>query len=192
MAVLDKWRGFWSSLQSGKIPKYESNSQSVSSRPAHQIIFDSTESYDVQPLTIAQLDELWLLDKRCFVNGEAYTRDTLEFLLSAPNCISYRAVLPNNAMIGFIIAMLEADGTGHITTVGVAPEHRRRGIAHRLLEKQESVFRKKNVQIMRLEVRTVNTGAQELYKRAGYSVMQRLNKYYANGGDGLLMVKSLV
>jgi ribosomal-protein-alanine acetyltransferase len=191
MAVLDKWRDFWSSFQFGKIPKHESSMQRVSPHPQPKIIFNPIEPYDIQLLTIAHLNELWQLDNRCFVNGEAYSRETLEYLLSAPNGLSYRAVLPNNSMIGFIIAVYEADGTGHITTIGVAPEYRRRGIAQRLLEKVEDIFRKRNVQLMRLEVRTVNTGAQQLYLRAGYAVVQRLTKYYANGGDGLLMVKSL-
>src|SRR4028119_698222 len=125
MAVLDKWRGFWNTFQLGKIPKQELKTQSSSPPPPSDIVFNPDEAYDIQPLTIAHLNDLWQLDKRCFVNGEAYTRDTLEYLLNAPNAISYRAVLLNNSMIGFIIAMLESDGTGHITTIGVAPEYRR-------------------------------------------------------------------
>ena len=150
------------------------------------------QSDEIHLLTLSHLQELWQLDKRCFVNGEAYSRETLQYLLGEPNGIAYRAVLPSGAMVGFIISMLEEDGTGHITTIGVAPEHRRHGIAYRLLEKAESAFRRRGVRLMRLEVRTVNTGAQRLYNRAGYVVMQRLASYYANGGDGLLMVKSLV
>ena len=147
--------------------------------------------YELHPLTLSHLDELWQLDKRCFVNGEAYSRATLDFLLGEPNSLSYRIVLPSGAMAGFIITMLEKDGTGHITTIGVAPEHRRHGLAYRLLQKAENAYLKRDVSLMRLEVRTANTGAQQLYARAGYVVMQRLARYYANGGDGLLMVKSL-
>jgi ribosomal-protein-alanine N-acetyltransferase len=44
---------------------------------------------------------------------------------------------------------------------------------------------------VRLEVRTLNTPAQKLYESLGYTVTQRLPKYYSNGGDGLLMLKSL-
>ncbi|HYX42503.1 MAG TPA: hypothetical protein VE821_12435, partial [Pyrinomonadaceae bacterium] len=32
--------------------------------------------YDIRPLTISQLDECWRLDQRCFVDGEAYSRET--------------------------------------------------------------------------------------------------------------------
>ncbi|HKS28873.1 MAG TPA: N-acetyltransferase [Pyrinomonadaceae bacterium] len=147
--------------------------------------------YEVRPLTVSQLDECWRLDQRCFVDGEAYSRETFEYLLTAPESVSYRAVTPNGMMVGFIVGLIEPDHTGHITTVGVAPEHRRRRIAQRMMEKAEEGFRRRNVRVVRLEVRSINTGAQQLYRNLGYIVTQRLPRYYSNGGDGLLMIKSL-
>jgi ribosomal-protein-alanine N-acetyltransferase len=148
--------------------------------------------YDVRPLTVAQLDECWRLDLRCFVDGEAYSRETFEYLLTSPESVSYRAVTPDGTMVGFIVGIVEPDRTGHVTTLGVAPEHRRRGIAQRMLLKVEEGFRRRDVRITRLEVRSVNTGAQDLYAKLGFAVTQRLPRYYSNGGDGLLMIKSLV
>ena len=147
--------------------------------------------YDVRPMTISQLDECWRLDQRCFVDGEAYSRDTFEYLLMAAECVSYRAVTQGGAMVGFIVGLVEPDHTGHVTTIGVSPEHRRKGIARSLMEKVEDGFRRRNVRMVRLEVRSVNTGAQQLYRDLGYIVTQRLPRYYSNGGDGLLMIKSL-
>ena len=148
--------------------------------------------YDIRPLTVAQLDECWRLDQRCFVDGEAYSRETFEYLLTSPDSVSYRAVTSDGMMVGFIVGIVEPDATGHITTLGVAPEHRRRGVAQRMLHKVEDGFRRRRVRIARLEVRSVNTGAQELYVKLGFAVTQRLPRYYSNGGDGLLMIKSLV
>lgn len=147
--------------------------------------------YDIRPLTVTQLDECWRLDQRCFVDGEAYSRDTFEFLLTSPESVAYRAVTPEGAMVGFIVGLVEPNQTGHITTVGVAPEHRRRRIAQRMLAKIEDSFRRRHVRTVRLEVRSVNAGAQQLYRNLGYSVTQRLPHYYSNGGDGLLMIKAL-
>ena len=147
--------------------------------------------YDVRPLTLAQLDECWRLDQRCFVDGEAYSRDTFEYLLAAPESVSYRAVTHEGTMVGFIVGLVEPDRTGHITTLGVAPEFRRRRIAQRMLEKVEEGFRRRAVSTLRLEVRSVNTGAQKLYSKLGFIVAQRLPRYYSNGGDGLLMVKAV-
>jgi len=55
----------------------------------------------------------------------------------------------------------------------------------------EKGFRQRNVRLVRLEVRALNIPAQKLYQRLGYAVTQRLPKNYSNGGDGLLMLKSL-
>ncbi len=159
-------------------------------RPARPSLVEGR--YDVRPLTVAQLDECWRLDLRCFIDGEAYSRETFEYLLTSPDSVSYRAVTGAGAMVGFIVGLVEPDATGHITTLGVAPEHRRRGVAKRMLVKAEDGFRRRNVRLVRLEVRSVNLSAQELYRNLGYAVTQRLPRYYSNGGDGLLMIKSLV
>jgi ribosomal-protein-alanine acetyltransferase len=184
MAVLKKIRSrWWSQGEESAEPVVEYDAAAESS------ILEAR--YDVRPLTVTQLDECWRLDQRCFVDGEAYSRDTFEYLLTAPESVSYRAVTPGGTMVGFIIGLVEPDHTGHVTTVGVAPEHRRRRIARRLMEKAEDGFRRRNVRIVRLEVRSINTGAQQLYSNLGYTVTQRLPRYYSNGGDGLLMIKPL-
>jgi len=149
------------------------------------------ERYDIRPLTISQLDECWRLDQRCFVDGEAYSRDTFEYLLTSPESVAFRAVTPDGLMVGFIVGLVEPQNTGHITTLGVAPEHRRRRIAERMLTRVEESFRRRHVRTIRLEVRSVNSGAQILYRNLGYTVTQRLPRYYSNGGDGLLMLKSI-
>ena len=147
--------------------------------------------YDIRPLTISNLDDCWRLDQRCFVDGEAYSRETFEYLLTAPEAVSYRATAASGAMVGFVIGLIEPDHTGHITTVGVAPEHRRRHLGERLMAEVEKGFKNRNVRIVRLEVRSLNIPAQKLYQHLGYAITQRLPKYYSNGGDGLLMLKSL-
>jgi ribosomal-protein-alanine acetyltransferase len=185
MAVLKKIRSRW--LQTPEAPPDPHPTRTDNILP-----LKTDQRYDVRPLSVSQLDECWKLDQRCFVDGEAYSRDTFEYLLTAPEAVAYRAVTQSGAMVGFVIGLLEPDHTGHITTVGVAPEHRRRHLARRLMEKVEEGFRRRAIRIVRLEVRSLNISAQELYLSLGYSVTQRLPKYYSNGGDGLLMVKSLI
>src|SRR5919199_5435985 len=156
MAVLKKIRSRWWS-QSEETAQQAAEHEVKSSSSVIEV------RYDVRPLTVSQLDECWRLDQRCFIDGEAYSRETFEYLLTAPESVSYRAVTPSGHMVGFIVGLVEPDHTGHITTVGVAPEHRRRGIAQRLMQRVEEGFRRRNVRMVRLEVRSVNTGAQRLY-----------------------------
>src|SRR6185436_16639267 len=182
MAVIKKIRSRWWS---------QSETPAEFSSPQQEVAPAISFRYDVRPLTISQLDEVWRLDQRCFIDGEAYSRETFEYLLTAPESVSYRAVTAGGVMVGFVIGLVEPDHTGHVTTVGVAPEHRRRKLAKRLMGQVEDGFRKRNVRLVRLEVRTLNVAAQKLYESLGYTITQKLPKYYSNGGDGLLMLKSL-
>jgi ribosomal protein S18 acetylase RimI-like enzyme len=95
-------------------------------------------------------------------------------------------------MAAFAFVLLNADGAAHLTTIGVAPEHRRRGLAARLLSHLEEVLRIKGVSTIVLELRVSNLAAKSLYTEAGYSLVNRLTKYYSDGEDCFLMVKSLV
>lgn len=148
--------------------------------------------YEIHALTDKQLKEVLNLNLRCFKAGENYTKYTFSYLLDEPHSLSYRAVTPTGQMAAFVFVMTSReDGTGHITTLGVAPEHRRRGLANKLLDHAEEALRKRGVAVVMLEVRVGNRAAQNLYKERGYAIVQRLNKYYNNGEDGFLMVKSL-
>ena len=191
MAVLKKIRSRFLNASSGAPANRAPDIKNIPSQ-ASASTSPIVELYDIRPLTVAQLDECWRLDQRCFFDGEAYSRDTFEYLLTTSESVSYRAVTIEGVMVGFVVGLVEPDHTGHITTLGVAPEHRRRRLARRMMERAEEAFRRRNVQTMRLEVRSINDGAQQLYRDLGFVVTQRLPSYYSNGGDGLLMVKSLV
>jgi ribosomal-protein-alanine N-acetyltransferase len=177
MAVLDKLYNFFVPVQP------EAETEIVVPAPA--------TTYEIRPLTDAHLKEVLKLNLRCFKTGENYTKFTFNYLLNEPNCLSYRVITPNGQMVGFVFVMADKDGTGHITTIGTAPEHRRRGLALILLQYAEEALKKRGVSVVMLEVRVSNVAAQNLYRGENYSIVQRLTKYYNNGEDGFLMVKSI-
>ncbi|MBC7901729.1 MAG: ribosomal protein S18-alanine N-acetyltransferase [Saprospiraceae bacterium] len=148
--------------------------------------------YSIRNLTMSHLEDVLRLNLRCFRNGENYTKHTFNYLLNEPNTLSYRIVSTNDEMAGFICVMINADGAAHITTIGVAPEHRRRKLAESLLAHLEDALKIRNIGTVVLEVRESNVAAQRLYESAGYIIVQHIAKYYNNGEDGFLMMKSLV
>ncbi|MBA3633368.1 MAG: ribosomal protein S18-alanine N-acetyltransferase [Acidobacteria bacterium] len=177
MAVLQKIREFF-------VPPIEFEPEIIVPAPL--------TTYVIRPLTNQYLKEILKLNLRCFKAGENYTKHTFSYLLNEPNSLSYRIVTPHQSIIGFIFVMVDIkDGTGHITTVAVAPEHRRRGLGIKLLRHTEEALRKRGISTMMLEVRVGNIAAQNLYRGYDYTIVQRLPKYYSNGEDGFLMVKSL-
>lgn len=175
MAVLQKLKSIWRGDEEPEV-----------------IVPAPLTTYEVVPLTAQRIDDVCKLNRRCFPLGDSYTKHTFNFLLSEPNGLAYCAITPEGVMVAFIVVMVNRDGAGHITTIGVAPEHRRRGLAQLLLARTENELRKRQVHLIRLEVRVSNTPAQVLYRNLGYSAVQRLSQYYINGDDGFLMVKSLM
>jgi [ribosomal protein S18]-alanine N-acetyltransferase len=175
MAVLQKIREFF-----------------VPARVEPEIIVPALPTtYEIRLLTDKQLQEVLLLNQRCFRKGENYTKHTFAYLLSEPNTLSYRIASATEKLVAFIFITIAEDGVGHITTIGVAPEHRRRGLAQKLMLHAEEALRKRDINTIFLEVRVDNLAAQTLYRRLGYAIVQRLPKYYNGGEDGFLMVKSL-
>ena len=163
----------------------------VESTEAEIIIPAPETEYEIHPLTDKHLNEVLRLNVRCFRNGENYTKHTFNYLLGEPRNLSYRIVTTAGEMVGFVFVLVNQDGSAHLTTIGVAPEHRRRQLARRLLDHLENALRARKVFTIVLEVRVSNTSAQSLYRGAGYSVVQRLAKYYNNGEDCFLMIKAL-
>jgi ribosomal protein S18 acetylase RimI-like enzyme len=60
-------------------------------------------------------------------------------------------------------------------------------LARHLLDR----FRERGLRTCRLEVRTANALAIDLYERLGFRVIGKRPGYYANGADALVMVKTL-
>jgi len=149
-------------------------------------------TYALRPLTEKQSKQVLRLNLRCFPNGENYTKYTFAYLFNEPRSISYQVAAASGEMAAFAFVLLNTDGTAHLTTIGVAPEHRRRGLATKLLNHLDEVLRIKGVSTIVLELRVSNQGARQLYNEAGYSLVNRLTKYYSDGEDCFLMVKSLV
>src|SRR5258707_6640022 len=176
MAVLETIRNFF-------VPVYPAGPETVVPAPLTE--------YDIRPLTLDHLSEVLRLNLRCFPGGDNYTKYTFEYLLNEPRTLSYRVVTSLDELVGFAFVMINENNAAHLTTIGVAPEHRRRKIAGRLLEHIELSLRKREVWTIMLEVRVSNITAQDLYRRSGYTIVQRIGKYYNNGEDCFLMMKSL-
>ena len=177
MAFLDSIRSFFG-------PVIEASSDPVV--PA------APTTYAIKPLTERNAKEVLRLNLRCFKNGENYTKYTFAYLFNEPRSLSYQLVAANGEMAAFAFVLLNSDGTAHLTTIGVAPEHRRRGLANRLLAHLDEVLRVKGVSTIVLELRVSNFAARNLYSESGYSIVNRIAKYYSDGEDCFLMVKSLV
>lgn len=76
----------------------------------------------------------------------------------------------------------------HVTTVAIAPEFRRQGIARRLLAELLTRGKEKGMVCSTLEVRAGNEAAINLYQSFGYTIAATRKKYYPdNNEDAVVM-----
>lgn len=75
---------------------------------------------------------------------------------------------------------------GHIFSIGVLPDYRRRGIATALLAFSIKSMIERDCSEMFLEVRVSNEPAQKLYKKFRFEVVARVPRYYADGEDAYI------
>jgi ribosomal-protein-alanine N-acetyltransferase len=81
---------------------------------------------------------------------------------------------------------------GHVVSIAVLPEYRRRGIATALmLRAMDSMKNKYGAAEVYLEVRVSNEPAIRLYEKLGFKKVKVLRGYYLDGEDAYLMAREL-
>ena len=81
---------------------------------------------------------------------------------------------------------------GHVVSIAVVEEHRRKGIGNALVEESVNGVKLRKCDEFYLEVRCSNTDAVRLYEKMGFVIRQQLNAYYRDGEDAYLMAIELV
>src|SRR6266542_2631384 len=103
---------------------------------------------------------------------------------------AFRHELTQNRNARYVVARsgeLMVD-EAHITTFAVHPEHRRRRIGERLLQRLFEIAAAMNAEWLTLEVRASNLAAQKLYEKYGFRRAGVRRRYYSdNNEDALIM-----
>ena len=81
--------------------------------------------------------------------------------------------LEENPLLAYLIFSRD----GHIISIAVHPQHRRRGIGKELIEKTVQRFHFKKLWA---EVRRSNGGAQDFYLKLGFKIAGEIPDYYGN------------
>lgn len=76
---------------------------------------------------------------------------------------------------------------GHVVSVAVLSEHRKKGIGRALIEEAIAGVKIKKSDELYLEVRCSNSEAIKIYEKLGFVIKQRLKSYYRDGEDAYLM-----
>ncbi len=96
--------------------------------------------------------------------------------------------IETSEVVGYIMADLITD-FAHISNIAVKSKYRKRGIGTTLLEELIQKTEETGINSLTLEVRQSNEAALKLYKKAGFLVEGKREKYYENTEVAILMWK---
>jgi ribosomal-protein-alanine N-acetyltransferase len=103
----------------------------------------------------------------------------------------------NGKVVGYIMCRVELGLSnfgfggvikkGHIVSVAVLSQYRRKGIGQALITDAMEGMRLYNAKQCFLEVRVTNTPAIDLYKKLEFQITRTIRGYYADGEDAYVM-----
>jgi ribosomal-protein-alanine N-acetyltransferase len=97
----------------------------------------------------------------------------------------------DNIVVGYIIFWIRYEEEGHIISLAVDKNYRKRGIARELVNNAIDIFTKCNVTEIKLEVRKSNKGARKFYQKMGFEEKKILENYYEDGEEAVIMKKEV-
>lgn len=132
--------------------------------------------------------ELTILDKEIF-GINAYSKDFFVYLMD--NSDFFKVVRENDRIIGYICGETLFH-RGHLISLAVKKDYRRKGIGTYLLKLFIGFLRKRNIDTMYLEVSVNNHDAIKFYLKRGFRIISRIKRYYANEADAYVMMMNIV
>ncbi|RLF08059.1 MAG: ribosomal-protein-alanine N-acetyltransferase [Thermoprotei archaeon] len=103
----------------------------------------------------------------------------------------FYVAVANNEVIGYVVGAKKGNGHGHVISIAVKPEWRRRGVGTKLMEALLNAFKERGLKAAILEVATSNREAIAFYKALGFEKIDLMKKYYPWGEDAYVMIKKL-
>lgn len=118
----------------------------------------------------------------------------MQYMLKWPE-LQQSITSPSGQIMAYVIGKSEGeeeDWHGHYSAVSVSPQHRRLGLASRLMDCLEELWDSTyKCYFVDLFVRKSNTVAIAMYQAAGYIVYRSILNYYGGSDDAYDMRKAL-
>ena len=141
------------------------------------------------------LDAMFRLDEACFEEEFRFDRESMREFAEGRNAVVQVAEKVCGEIVGFVIAHIErvaSELRAYVVTLDVAPEHRQRGLARRLMREAETCAVAAGVRWIQLHVFTENKAAIRFYERMGYERIRVRRGYYGAAGlDAIVYGKEL-
>lgn len=136
-------------------------------------------------------DGVYRLDQSCYPRGIAYSRFVLHAFLAEPGAQGFVAE-EEGAIIGFVLVRRVSAEQGHVITLDVHADYRRRGLGTALLAQAEQWLRQQGVTRVHLETSVDSEAAVAFWQKTGYRQRGLLRGYYLDRINAYVMEKELL
>ena len=150
--------------------------------------------FELRTGTAADVEAMYRLDLLCFEEPFRFDLATMRRFALKRGAVVVVVAEDCGGMAGFVVVNLERVGkakVGYVTTLDVAPERRRGGLARVLMGEAEARVRAAGASAMVLHVFGGNVAAVEFYEAAGYERVGVVLGFYGDGMDGWVYRKGL-
>lgn len=145
---------------------------------------------ELRRISTESLTPVSALERACFPN-DYWSRTTLKGVLTRWSGSLSLGAFANGELLGYTSAVLESPREVHLLSLAVAPEHRRRGIASRLVSSVLHWGGMRGCTRAFLETSVSSTGAEAVYGRLGFRTEGISDDYYEDGEAALVMSRDL-
>ena len=150
-----------------------------------------TEEPTIRPAEPSDVGAVSELERDCLGRdawSETLVRQGIEGSLPT---VSYLVAEVEDAVVGHAVVSHVFD-IAELQRIAVAEEHRRHGVAARLLASVVDVTRRTTADRLLLEVREDNAGALAFYAGQGFVEIDRRPRYYRDGATAIVLRRAVI
>lgn len=127
-------------------------------------------------MTGAHVAQIAQLEKLCF--SDPWSEKSIETELSC-RLSCWLVALEEDTLIGYVGSQTVIDESD-MMNLAVHPDHRRQGVAEKLVKALENALKDRGSKALTLEVRASNAPAIALYEKIGFQQVGLRKNYYRN------------
>jgi len=162
-------------------------------------VWGREQTFHVREASLEDLPQVMMINRLCL--PENYTYFFFESILrDYPKTFLIAEV--DGRIAGYVMCRVERGFSkfdrlglrriGHVISIAILPEYRRRGIAKTLLLNALNALKEHyGCEEVYLEVRVSNSPAVALYQKLGFVIVKTSKGYYVDGEDAYIMARRL-
>lgn len=140
--------------------------------------------FKIRPTQKDDLEALISIEKISF--NSPYADDLMKYIVQNKNAINLVAE-KDGEIIGYIFAVLRSKREGHVISIAIKPNFRKKGVGLNLIKEIVRILKLNKANKLILEVNVANKNAINFYKKIGFKTTSLLEKYYDNREDAYKM-----